>query len=224
MLHWMDKHSFHQFNHANKSPRLVAARPPMTKTKNRRSSPSHALLSLTRRPQLYTSNFRKASPWKQPTARRESKSKKEKIQTLVNFSNKTFSSSLHSGHTPANLLSPQNHKPPPPPQEEDRGTERSREREKQVTQRLTLGDDDDQGKSMSYMQPINLRAATNAQPGDHDPQQTYYMNKEHRIERDREIERELETSVRSGSHAASDRSLNSVPCSSGSSLDWGARW
>jgi len=52
------------------------------------------------------------------------------------------------------------------------------------------------------------------------------MNKEHRIERDRdrEIERELERSVRSGSHAASDRSLNSVPCSSGSSLDWGARW
>jgi hypothetical protein len=142
---WTNIHSTNSIMLARVQEWVVAARPPMTKTKNRRSSPSHALLSLTRRRQLYTTNFRKVSPWKQPTARRESKSKKEKKkQTLVNFSTKNFSSSLHSGHTPADLLSPQNHNPPPPPRRRSRNGEI--EREKQVTLRLTLGDDDDQGK------------------------------------------------------------------------------
>ncbi len=173
---------------------MVAARPPMTKTKNRRSSPSHALLSLTRRPQLYTTNFRKVSlgsrpqlcttnfrkvsPWKQPTARRESKSKKKKRQHS-SISAPRLSPVLYTADIRRPTCSPpKTTTPAPSKRRRSRNREIEREREKQVTQRLTLGDDDDQGNSMSYMQPINLRAATNAQPGDHDPQQTYYCQYE----------------------------------------------
>jgi hypothetical protein len=158
---WTNNHSTNSIMLTRVQEWVVAARPPMTKTKNRRSSPSHALLSRTRRPQLYTTNFRKVSPWKQPTARRESKSKKKEKQTLVTFSTKTFSSSLHIGYTPADLLSPQKHNPTPAPK---RRRSRNREiaRERQASNSETY----------SWWRRWSRKVDELRQPGDHDPQQT----------------------------------------------------
>jgi len=128
---WTNNHSTNSIMLTRVQQWVVAARPPMTKTKNRRSSPSHALLSLTRRPQLYTTNFRKVSPWKQPTARRESKSKKEKKNTRQ-FQHQDFlqfsTHRIYAGR-PALPPKPQTPRPPAPKRRRSRNREIERERE-----------------------------------------------------------------------------------------------
>jgi hypothetical protein len=126
----MDKHSFHQFNHANKGPRVSGGRPPADDENQKQK-----IIAVSRAPFTHSAatalhyQLQESFPWKQATALH--------YQLQESFP-------LEATHRSPRIL----------------------------------GDDDDHGNSMSYMQPINLRAATNAQPGDHDPQQTYYCQYE----------------------------------------------